>query len=56
MFRQAFYPLPAETPDILFTRAGVAHATELAYVFGSIYGLRGRTSGDVELGRKMQAM
>ncbi|KAH7038482.1 Alpha/Beta hydrolase protein [Macrophomina phaseolina] len=56
VFTQSFYPIMPVTPSLLLERAGVAHASELAYVFGSIYGLSGRTRGDAEVGRKMQAM
>ncbi|GME48475.1 putative alpha beta-hydrolase protein [Neofusicoccum parvum] len=56
IYKQPFYPLPPALPDLVLSRAGVAHASELAYVYGTISALSGRTAGDLEVSRKIQAM
>ncbi|KAK8229832.1 Alpha/Beta hydrolase protein [Phyllosticta capitalensis] len=56
-FSDPWFPFTAsDIPEATLERLGVSHASELAYVFGTVREAANRTAGDVALTNTMQSM
>ncbi|KAF9634027.1 putative alpha beta-hydrolase protein [Lasiodiplodia theobromae] len=56
VFSEPYYALPPLIPDLIKTRAGVVHASELAYLFGNVNGYPDSTAGDRKVAALIQSM